>query len=292
MRFVLSLSFISLFAGVGQADSFDLYTNRILADAVKAKDERLLPVNEVTPELLARSTNVLRDAPGTFLIVSTNDQRYAKLLVRPARVKVGPDSLEPMILIGRFVTYREASDRAIRTSGEDRHLFPGFRFHLDYGQVVPERLGGDLVAEASDPDDPLAVSLKPLGDAKIWIVTEPLPSAKPEKSETLVVGKEFKPMYFTGTYQLRDDGRRSGELKLTVAEDSSVTGSLFSDRDGREYEVEGKVGTPRHAIAFTVRFPQTVQSFQGMMFTGDGKAIVGTSKLEGRETGFYATRKE
>lgn len=292
MRTSLSMCLLGLLCQTGWADTFDAYTNKVLADAVKAKNERLTLVTEVTPELFAQHSQVLRDAPGAFLIVYTNDQRYAKLLARPARVRVGRDGLEPMILIGQFATFREASERAVRVSGKDRHLFPGFRFHLDYGQVVPERLGGDVEAVLTDPKDPLSVSLKPLGEAKMWILTEPLPEVKPEKSENPVVGGEFKPEYFAGSYQLHDDGRRSGEMKLKVADDGVVTGAFFSDRDGREYEIEGKISTPRHAITFTIKFPQTMQTFQGMMFTGDGKAITGTAKLEGRETGFYALRKQ
>ena len=47
-----------------------------------------------------------------------------------------------------------------------------------------------------------------------------------------------------------------------------------------------------HAVAFTIQFPQVAESFQGHLFSGDGKAIAGTSKLQDREAGFYAVREE
>ena len=72
-----------------------------------------------------------------------------------------------------------------------------------------------------------------------------------------------------------------------------MTGPLFvSDRDGREYDVTGKAGTPKHQITFTIKFPATTQTFNGFMFTGNGKGIAGTTKLAEREAGFYAERVE
>jgi hypothetical protein len=72
-----------------------------------------------------------------------------------------------------------------------------------------------------------------------------------------------------------------------------VTGYYYSDKEGKKYDVEGKVGVPSpHAIEFKVFYPQTFQAFQGFMFTGDGRAIAGSSKILNRETGFYALRVE
>ena len=45
-----------------------------------------------------------------------------------------------------------------------------------------------------------------------------------------------------------------------------------------------------HAVQFKVTFPRSVQTFHGMLFTGDGRALTGTSVMQGRETGFYALR--
>ena len=47
-----------------------------------------------------------------------------------------------------------------------------------------------------------------------------------------------------------------------------------------------------HAVQFKVTFPRSVQTFYGMLFTGDGRVLTGTSDLQGRETGFYAVRED
>jgi hypothetical protein len=136
------------------------------------------------------------------------------------------------------------------------------------------------------------VRAEPVGKAKLFLLTKPLPEATPTKTGRLVVGETFEPRYFNGAYKLHDDGRRSGTLKLQVADDGAVTGFYYSDKDGQKYEVEGKIGSPKHAVQFTVRFPRSRQTFTGWLFTGDARAIVGSSRLLDRETGFYAVRQE
>jgi len=79
---------------------------------------------------------------------------------------------------------------------------------------------------------------------------------------------------------------------LKVDEEGDVSGYYYSDKDGKKYAVEGQVGKPAHRIRFRITFPQAVQDFQGWMFTGDGRALTGTSRLQERETGFYALRVE
>jgi hypothetical protein len=78
-------------------------------------------------------------------------------------------------------------------------------------------------------------------------------------------------------------------LRLKV-NGEDVTGTFVSDQNGREYDVEGSIAKPNHKIIFMVKLPQTQESFEGCMFTGDGKAIAGICKLLNREAGFYATR--
>ena len=36
-----------------------------------------------------------------------------------------------------------------------------------------------------------------------------------------------------------------------------LTGTFTSDKDGSEYEVQGKGGMPKHAVSFTIKFPAT-----------------------------------
>jgi hypothetical protein len=134
--------------------------------------------------------------------------------------------------------------------------------------------------------------VEPLGKAKLYLLTKPIPEATPKKPPKFEIGDTFQPKYFNGTYKLYDDGRRSGTLKLKVADDGEVTGDYFTDKDGKSYEVKGKIGMPSHSIQFTIKLPRTVETFDGFLFTGDGKAICGTSRMEERPAGFYAIRVE
>jgi hypothetical protein len=77
-----------------------------------------------------------------------------------------------------------------------------------------------------------------------------------------------------------------------VGEKNKVTGKYYSAKDGKKYEVAGKVGSPPYTIEFTIIYPRTRQEFHGWMFTGDGKAIAGFSRLQDHEHGFYALREE
>ena len=80
-------------------------------------------------------------------------------------------------------------------------------------------------------------------------------------------------------------------LRLKV-KGEDVAGTFVSDQNGREYDVEGTIAKPNYKIVFVVKLPQTQETFEGYMFTGDGKAIAGSCKLQDREAGFYAPRIE
>ena len=109
----------------------------------------------------------------------------------------------------------------------------------------------------------------------------------------MAVGDKFELRYFNGVYRLFDDGRRTGKLHLTVAENGDISGFFYSDKDGQKYEVGGKVSNnPQHLANFFITYPRTIQTFNGYLFTGDGSAITGTSRLQNHETGFYALRIE
>ena len=269
-----------------RADAFDRYTNPVLAKAPTAAGVR--EVKQLTPALIADHEGVLRGLEGALVVVQTNEGRYSKLLVQAARQKVAGGAPNPVLLIDCYVTYKEGQERAAEASGQNVRLFHGFRFSLDIGQVVPESLGGDLRFVAADGQ----VYAEPVGEARFYLVTKPLPEAEPKKGDRPAVGGPFDVRFFNGTYKLHDDGRRSGTLTLQVADNGDVTGAYYSDKDGRKYEVEGKVGTPKNSIRFTIKFPRTLQDFHGWLFTGDAKALTGSSRLQDRETGFYALRVE
>ena len=132
------------------------------------------------------------------------------------------------------------------------------------------------------------------GDRVVWrnLLRHYLLCLLQTTSLCVVMGEKFDPKYFAGNFRLFDDGRRSGKLTLKVDDEGGVTGSYYSDKDGQKYDVQGKIGTPHHSIEFRVKFPRSEQVFKGMLFTGDGKAIAGTSRLVEREAGFYAVRGE
>jgi hypothetical protein len=284
MRRLLSIALLVLAPSAARADAFDWYTNDILVKVPKAVGVE--KVKELTPDLLVEHNRVLPNIKAAFLVVKTNEGRFCKLLVRPARQKIGQNTDIPIMFIDRFVTYKEAEERTVVAEGKDIRLFPDFLFNLDIGQVVPAAVGGDIrliVGEKSN-------ALEPVGKAEIYLLTKPIAEATPKKSEKVIVGPTFETKYFNGSFKLYDDGRRSGKLVLTVDKDGDVLGWYYSDKDGAKYEVTGKAGEPHHAIKFKVQLPRTPEEFQGWMFTGDGRVICGFSRLQDRDAGFYAVR--
>ena len=286
LRFIVCLTIVAIATTTTRADSFDHYTNPLLAKVAESKSAE--KIAQLTPEAMVDNSRVLPGITGTFVVVRTNEGRWTKLLVQAARHKVDAEKSVPIVLVERFVTYKEGEERAVLARGENVRIFHDFRMNLDIGQIVPANLGGDLRFVA-DGDK---VHLEPVGKAQLYLVTKHLPEATPAKTAKVVVGEKFEPRYFNGVYKLYDDGRRSGTLHLKVGDNNFVTGHYYSDKDGAKYDVEGKVGNPNHNINFSIIFPRTIQQYAGAMFTGDGKAIAGFSRLQERETGFYAVRVE
>lgn len=286
MRRLLVLTLLLAIPTLTHADSFDNYTNPILAKVPDSKSAE--KIKALTPELMVEHSRVLPGVTGTFVVVKTNEGRWAKLLLQPARQKVSATESVPILLIERFVTFREGEERTIHVQGKNVRLFDAFRFSLDLGQVVPEGLTGDVRFVVTKD----GMHAEPIDKAEIYLVTKHFPEATIKKGPKLVVGATFEPRYFNGTFKLHDDGRRSGTLKLVVGETGEVSGSFYSDKDGARYDVGGKVGAPNHSINFTISFPRSVQTFQGWMFTGDARVITGSARLQDRETGFYAIREE
>jgi hypothetical protein len=286
IRFLALAAILLYFAAQARADAFDNYTNAVLkkvADADGVKE-----IKQLTPVLMSENENVLPKTDAALIVVYTNEARYSKLLVRSGFRKIDAERKLPMLLIERFVTYKEGEERQVLAEGKNINLFPGFRFNLDIGQVVPDELGGDLRLVVADGK----TYVEPIGKAKLYLLTKPMKEATPKMEPKLVIGETFEPRYFNGTYKLYDDGRRSGTLKLKVADDGEVTGDYYTDKDGKQYDVKGKIGVPAHSIQFTIKLPRAEQSFQGWLFTGDGKAMTGSSKLLEHEQGFYAIRVE
>jgi hypothetical protein len=285
MRRLVALALFAV-AAVGRAEQFDYYTHPVLSKAIA--DGTIKEVKELTFDQIGDFASALPDTQSTFLVVVTNDKRVAKLLVQPARQKVGKDQQVNLLLVEKYITFKGTSERALQASGQALHLYPGQQLSLEFGQVVPETVGGDIIVSSMDK----TFVVKPNREAKLYVVAKPIAGVVPKKAPKLVVGETFEPRFFAGRYKLRDDGRRSGLLKLEVNESGEITGTFTSDKDGREYEVQGKTGTPAHSVTFSIKYPATTQTFTGFMFSGDGKAIAGTAKMLEREAGFYAERME
>jgi hypothetical protein len=288
-RVLAAVGMALVWAGVVRADDpFDHYLNRTLSRLAASKDAR--EVKSLTLDQLLDHDRVLKGVPGTFLVVQSNEGRWAKLLVREGRLKVREGRPLPILLVERHVTYKEGEERTVLTSGKNLALFDSFRLSLDLGQIVPEAAGGDVVFEAGKGDGEGVV--RPLGRARLFVVTRAPKGVGPAKGPKLVVGPTFEPRYFNGKFKLYDDGRRSGTLELKVGKGGSVTGSYYSDKDGSKYEVTGRLTTPRHAIRFVIKLPRARQEFEGMLFTGNARALAGKSRLLDHEAAFYAVRVE
>jgi hypothetical protein len=286
-EFTLALAALAFLASPNlRGDAFDHYTNPVLAKIPEAAG--VLSVTRLTPGQLAEHAGVVPGTTAALLVVRTNDGRMSKLLVQPARQRLPDKSTVPILLIDRFVTYKPGEEQAIQAKGGNVRLFAGFQFSLDLGQVVPAEIGGDLRFTQADGK----VALEGVGKAALYLVTKPMSEAAPKKAEKLVMGEKFEPRYFNGVYKLFDDGRRSGTLHLKVLDGGEVEGTYYSDKDGNKYEVHGKIGNVPYAIAFTVSFPRTQRTYSGWMFTGDGRAIAGSSRWQDHNTGFYAVRME
>lgn len=273
-----------------RADSFDEYTLPIISQAVGKGGVQ--EIAEITADQIIKNGQVLPNVEGAVVFVTTNQARWAKLLLSVARHKVsfgdqGEPKMVPVIRLERFVTFREGGERSIMASGQGISLFEGFRYHLELGQVVPDALGGDLHIVARGAQD---LALKPVGKAKLYLLTKALPEAAPRGVRRLEAGEKFDPSFFAGSYRLQDDGRRSGLLRLAVGEGGDITGTFVSEQNGREYTVQGSIGRPNYKVQFVIQFPQTHEEFTGYMFTGNGQAIAGISKMQEREAGFFAVR--
>src|SRR5260221_5891289 len=115
---VTALLALALLAGV-RADAFDNYTAAVIAKAPGANGVK--EITELTPDLILANDEVLPNLKGALIVVATNDNRWAKLLVTAAAQKLqtapgAAPEVVPVLRIERFVTFREASERAVKAS--------------------------------------------------------------------------------------------------------------------------------------------------------------------------------
>ncbi len=271
------------FLGTGRSqEPFDLLVRSELArlsasfDAVETLDAKTITLAE----------GRLMGSPGTLLIAKTQQGRWARMLVSQARQKLEGDKSLPILLVDKFATCMDGEERALTQTGKEVRLFSGFRFSLDLGQVVPAGVPADFVILAEGK----GLKIQKEKGSELWIAKQEVVAPKGVKPAAIDVSKPFGPHWFAGHYRLFDDGRRMGRMEIEADKDGNLSGSLFSDKDNKRYDLFGKVAMPNHTAQFTVRFPRSEQFFQAWIFTADGSALVGTTRFGERETGFYATR--
>jgi hypothetical protein len=268
------------------SDRFDSYSRPALLKLVSGNG--VVVRKSIGISDLIDNDRVLPRQSASVLIVKTNGNRFAKLQVVAGRQKVSDDVQLPVLILEKFVTFKDGEERTIAASGNSLAVYSGFRFNLDLGQIVPADLPADLLVKS----DSGRLIIESIGKADLWLVTTPLPDPLPARPGRPVASDKFVLDHWNGVYQLHDDGRRSGSLEIVVDAQGELTGFYFSAKDGAKYEVKGKVGPAPHAVQFGVRFPRSEQIYQGFLFTGDLSAIAGVSRFGDRETGFYAIRKD
>ena len=214
---------------------------------------------------------------GVAVVVRTEQGNMAKLLLSWAFRK-GPDKPLPIVIIHRYVTYSVAQPKKEVTTaaGKDVMLFPGFHFDLDIGQVVPDKVGGDLTL------DDKAV-LKPEGNSKLAVL-EPKPPSKDDSAETVDASG------FTGRWISDADGRWKGVLELAENEDGELTGSWTSEETQGRYDIQGKVGPQPHLARWTITLANAAQTVDVCLFTKEPDTMAGTIQLQGQKFGFVAKR--
>jgi len=276
---------LSMVAHSAHGDVFDRYTNQVLAQAIGQPG--VIELTQLTAKQVDEAPKLVPGSNGALIFVRTSNGLNAKLLVQFARQKFA-DRVSPVVVLERFVTYRSGSERSVIAEGRNIHLYPGYVFHLEIGQIVPSEIGGDL---RFDIDPKKGEVLQGLGKARLYLITRSLAGTETKKSARPAPDDSYRLEFFNGSFRLYDDGRRSGLLRLQVDTEGNLSGEFLSDATGNKYPVSGKVGpNPRHLVQFTIKFPQSVQHFSGYIFTRGGAAICGTSKFQERDAGFYAVR--
>lgn len=286
-RFTIFITLLLLLVGITHADTFDRYTNTVLSKAIESP--QVLEIDKLLPGQVVKHNTLFQETGGVLLIIKTNHGHFAKVLVQFARQRNQQETV-PMVLLERATAYKVGQERAIQAFSATVHLYDGFQYSFDLGQVVPASMGGDVCYRHTVEGG----YLEAVGKARMYLVTKHLTGVEEKKTaRKSASGTAFDSTAISGKYKLYDDGRRTAELVLAIEENGSVTGSYTSELSGREYELSGKVHpTVKHQLSFTVKFPNTTQEFTGFAFTKQADVICGSTRMQGQEFGFYALREK
>lgn len=260
-----------------RADLFDDHTAYWLKQVVDKQPS----IESLSMKDGAKLKPIGRRLTSPCVVIKTDDENYAKALLAWGMRK-NKDTLTPVVVIERFVTYRGDRPNITTAAGKEVMLFPGFQFNFDIGQVVPEGQGGDLKC---GPDGTLEV----IPSAKLFALSGPAIPVDPKESLKPSNQVEVLPTDFAGQWQVHIDGRWTGRWELKVDE-RRVYGKFISDETQSEYEINGHIAASAHNLRLDVELANTSQSVDGFLWTKDKSAMAGTVVIADRKVGFYAIR--
>jgi hypothetical protein len=257
-------------------DTFDRHTAYWLEQVAK----KGTPVTEMSSRQAAELKFLGPDITAPCVVVRTGEGNVAKALVSFGFRKSDPKPV-PVVVLERFVTYDRDRPNIALAAGKNVMLFPGFQFDLDIGQVVPERLGGDLSFNDQR-------RLLPLGEAKLFGLSgSALPAAEEEGEPSAEPG--VRPRDFAGTWIVDADGRLKGKWTLSVDDEGNVDGQHLSDETQSTFALSGKI-TEGNRLQCEVQFANAAQAFDLFLWTGDKSHMAGTTLQQDRKLGVFAVR--
>ena len=278
-----------MFIAPAQGDEFGRLVGLSLFDVPRRADAR--GQAKLSVRALEALPEVLRGERAALVIATTDQGNMAKLLLsagmRQRQDGGGKNDLIPVMIVDRFETIDGGDRMSFKARGRDLILFEGFQVDLDTGQVVPDGFGGDIRLSVGGADGP---ELTAIGSNKLYTFDRPLPVA-PTSPGRPSSGRTVLATDFNGRYHLMANGQISGDLELSVAEDATVSGRFRSDRNGAAYPVTGKVAADlARKIEFTIQFPRSIQSYEGLLWTEEKNAFAGTVQILDHPYSFFAVR--
>ncbi len=288
-RISLSLGYLLLIVaivGIGStARAVDLFDQHSLKELRRAVQEST-PLSEITAASAAKWKPLSARISSPCLIVRTNDGHWAKALLTWGQRKVkGREQPLPVLVLERFVTFRSDREGQTSANGKEVMLFGGLSFSFDIGQVVPAGSGADVAFTE-------AGVLKPVGEAKLFalngsqLASEDGIKPNPNDHEGVL------PRDFSGTWNVKIDGRWSGTWEIAVDEQRTLLGKFTSDDTKGRYDLYGKVSNVPHEAKMEIDLANAQLSVDAFLWTTDKSTMAGTVLLANRKFGFYATRQE
>ncbi len=261
-------------------DRFDRHTTFWLKEAVKNSTPR----SELSSGQAASLKTLGGGSSSPCLIVKTNQGHWTKALVSWGVRRGADNTLTPVLLIERYVTYDNDRPDLALAAGKGVMLFAGFQFNFEIGQVVPDGQGGDIVLGEDK-------RLRPVGQAQIFALDgSALPPAEQGEKYDPTAHEGVSPRDFSGDWKINADGRWQGTCSLVIDEEGNAQGSYVSDQSKSVYPVRGQISGLPHRLTFDVELANTTQSFEAFLWTKDKSTMAGTTTLAERKFGFYATR--